>query len=62
MPSFSLGEKQVAGIKYDRGFYYGKAIVSVEKNGRPRFVTELLSDKWILENTEESFRQLLKKT
>jgi hypothetical protein len=45
MPSYSLGEKQVAGIKYDWGYYYGKAIKSVNKTGRPRFFTELLSDE-----------------
>jgi hypothetical protein len=54
MPSYSLGEKQVAGIKYDRGYYYGKVIQSVEKTGRPRFFMELLSDEWIQQNTEES--------
>ena len=45
MPSYSLGEKQVSGIKYDQGFYYGKAIVSVEKTGRPRFFTELMDSR-----------------
>jgi hypothetical protein len=61
IPSYSLGKKQVAGIKYERGYYYGKVIQSVEKSGRQRTSVELLTDKWIQENTEESFHKLLRK-
>jgi uncharacterized protein VirK/YbjX len=61
MPSYSLGEKQVAGIKYGWGHYYGKVIQSVEKSGRQRTSVEVLSEEWIKKNTIESFRQLLRK-
>jgi hypothetical protein len=47
MPSYSLGEKQVAGIKYERGHYYGKVIQSVEKSGHQRTSVEVLSEEWI---------------
>jgi hypothetical protein len=40
MPSYSLGEKQVAGIKYERGHYYGKVIQSVAKSGHQRTSAE----------------------
>jgi hypothetical protein len=49
---YTLSENQVAGRKFERGYYYGKLINSVE---------QLLTEEWIQTNTDESFRQLLAK-
>jgi hypothetical protein len=55
MPSYSLGEKQGAGIKFERGHYYGKVIQSVDKSGRQRTTVEVLSEEWLENNMIESF-------
>jgi hypothetical protein len=55
MPSYSLGEKQAAGIKFEWGHYYGKVIQTVDKSGRQRTTVEVLSEEWIEKITIESF-------
>jgi hypothetical protein len=61
LPSCTLGEKQVAGIKFEWGHYYGKVINSVERSGRQRTSVELLTEEWIQKDTDESFRKILTK-
>jgi hypothetical protein len=60
MPSYSLNEKQVAGIKFEWGHYYAKVIQSVDKSGRHRGVEVVLTEEWILK-TMESFCKLFRK-
>jgi hypothetical protein len=63
MPCYVLGEKQIAGIKWDseRGHYYGKVLESVSRDGRVRHTHEVLSNEWVEENITDSFASILKK-
>jgi hypothetical protein len=59
MPCYTSGERQVAGIKYENGHYYGNLIESVDVNGRQKTNTEVLTKEWIARNTTKAFRELL---
>jgi hypothetical protein len=59
MPCYTLGERQVAGIKYEKNYYYGKLIDAVDADGRQNTYTDVLSKEWIARNTTEAFRELL---
>jgi hypothetical protein len=59
MPCYTLGENQVAGIKYENGHNYGKLIYAVDSDGCQRTSIEFLSEEWISANTDEPFRELL---
>jgi hypothetical protein len=45
MPCYTLGERQVAGIKFEWGHYYEKVINSVEPSERQRNCVEILTQE-----------------
>jgi hypothetical protein len=59
MPCYTLGERQVAGIKYENNYYYGKLIDAVDADGCQNTYTGVLSKEWIARNTTEAFCDLL---
>jgi hypothetical protein len=56
MPCYTLGERQVAGIKYENDHYCGKLIEAVDVDGHQKTYTEVLTKDWIARNTTEAFR------
>jgi hypothetical protein len=59
MPCYTLGEKQIAGIKYEKNYYYGKLIDAVDRDGRQKTSNEVLTKEWIARNTTSAFQELL---
>jgi hypothetical protein len=59
MPCYTLGERQLAGIKYENNRYYGKLIGAVDTDGYQNTFTDVLSKEWIARNTTGAFRELL---
>jgi hypothetical protein len=59
MPCYTLGERQVAGIKYENDHYIGKLIEAVYRDGRQKTSNEVLTKDWIARNTTKSFQELL---
>jgi len=60
MPCYTLGERQVAAMKYENDNYIGKLIEAVDRDGRQRTINEVLTKDWIARNTTKEFRELLK--
>jgi hypothetical protein len=59
MACYTLGERQVAAIKYENDHYYGKLIKAVDDDGRQKTYTEVLTKDWIARNTTGAFREVL---
>jgi hypothetical protein len=55
MPCYTLGEKQVAEVKYENSHYYGKLIEAIDIDGWQRTTVELLRKDWMRNNTDEPF-------
>jgi hypothetical protein len=59
MPCYTLGERQVAGKKYENDHYIGKLFEAVDLDGRQMTSIEVLTRDWIARNTTKAFRELL---
>jgi hypothetical protein len=59
MPCYTLGERKVAGIKYENDHYIGKLIEAVDNDGRQRTSIEILIKDWIARNMTKAFQELL---
>ena len=60
LPHYILGERQIAGIRYDpvKKQFYGKTILSVKKF-KKSYVEEILPIEWVRENISEKFQKTL---
>jgi hypothetical protein len=55
MPCYTLGERQVAGIKYENNHYISKLVEAVDRDGRQKTSNEVLTKDWIARNTTNAF-------